>query len=78
MIRKSAALALISLLSVVLTPAATRADSPPRGRDPALRPPGDPYERFDVAGEHPEVVARLRAQLIRFAGETGASLTFAP
>ena len=38
----------------------------------------DPYERFDVAERHPEVVARLRARLVRFARETGASLTFMP
>jgi arylsulfatase A-like enzyme len=34
----------------------------------------DPYERFDVAAAHPEVVARLRAALERFAAETGAQL----
>jgi hypothetical protein len=38
----------------------------------------DPYERFDVAEEHPEVVARLRAALVRFAEETGARLHFTP
>ena len=38
----------------------------------------DPYERFDVAGRHPEVVARLRSQLVRFASETGAQLHFTP
>jgi arylsulfatase A len=38
----------------------------------------DPYEHFDVADEHPEVVARLRAELVRFAAETGARLHFAP
>jgi arylsulfatase A-like enzyme len=38
----------------------------------------DPYERFDVAERHPEVVERLRAQLVRFAEETGATLTFTP
>ncbi len=38
----------------------------------------DPYERFDVAESHPEIVARLRAQLVRFAEETEATLTFAP
>jgi arylsulfatase A-like enzyme len=38
----------------------------------------DPYERFDVAEQHPEVVARLRAELVRFAEETGARLHFTP
>jgi arylsulfatase A len=38
----------------------------------------DPYERFDVAETHPEVVARLRAELVRFAGDTGARLHFTP
>jgi arylsulfatase len=38
----------------------------------------DPYERFDVADQHPEVVARLRARLVRFAEETGARLHFTP
>ena len=38
----------------------------------------DPYEHFDVAAEHPDVVARLRAQLVRFAEETGAELHFRP
>jgi uncharacterized sulfatase len=38
----------------------------------------DPYERFDVADQHPDVVARLRARLVRFAAETGAQLHFAP
>ena len=38
----------------------------------------DPYEQFDLAAEHPEVVSRLRSQLVRFAGETGARLHFTP
>jgi arylsulfatase A len=38
----------------------------------------DPYERFDVADENPEAVARLRAELVRFAEETGATLHFTP
>lgn len=38
----------------------------------------DPYERFDVAGQNPEVVARLRGELVRFAAETGATLHFTP
>jgi arylsulfatase A-like enzyme len=38
----------------------------------------DPYERFDVAQDHPDVVARLRAEMVRFAEETGARLHFAP
>ena len=38
----------------------------------------DPYEQFDVAEQHPDVVARLRAELVRFAEETGAKLHFTP
>jgi arylsulfatase A-like enzyme len=38
----------------------------------------DPYERFDVGDKHPEVVARLRSELARFAAETGARLYFTP
>jgi arylsulfatase A len=38
----------------------------------------DPYEHFDVAHEHPEVMAHLRAELVRFAAETGARLHFTP
>lgn len=34
----------------------------------------DPYERFDVSADHPEVVKRLRAQLRAFADETNAKL----
>jgi arylsulfatase A len=34
----------------------------------------DPYERFDVAGDHPDVVERLRAEMTRFAAESGARL----
>jgi arylsulfatase A len=32
----------------------------------------DPYERFDVAADHPEIVAELLVQLDAFASETGA------
>jgi arylsulfatase A len=38
----------------------------------------DPYERFDVAERHPDVVTRLRSELVHFAGETGARLHFTP
>jgi len=31
----------------------------------------DPAERFDVAGEHPDIVLRLRERMQRFAGELG-------
>jgi len=34
----------------------------------------DPYERFDVAADHPEVVRRLRAEMESFAAENGARL----
>ncbi|HSG81412.1 MAG TPA: sulfatase-like hydrolase/transferase, partial [Gemmatimonadota bacterium] len=34
----------------------------------------DPYERFDVAETHPDVVGRLQSALQRFAAETGADL----
>jgi len=34
----------------------------------------DPYERFNVADDNPDVVARLRAEMERFAAETGAVL----
>jgi len=34
----------------------------------------DPYERFDVAADHPDVVARLRAAMEAFAAESGARL----
>ena len=34
----------------------------------------DPYERFDVAADHPEVVERLRSHMERFAAESGARL----
>jgi uncharacterized sulfatase len=37
----------------------------------------DPYERFNVAGQHPEVVERLKSQMTRFAEETGATLASA-
>ncbi len=36
----------------------------------------DPYERFDVAGDHPDVVERLRGEMTRFAKESGARLEF--
>ena len=38
----------------------------------------DPYEQFNLAGQHPDIVDRLRAQMIAFAEETGASLAFSP
>ena len=38
----------------------------------------DPYERFDVADQHPDVVACLRTRLVHFAAETGAQLHFTP
>lgn len=38
----------------------------------------DPYERFDVAEQHPDIVARLRSRMIAFADETGATLAFVP
>ncbi|MGB5527651.1 MAG: sulfatase [Gemmatimonadota bacterium] len=34
----------------------------------------DPYERFDVAAEHADVVERLRGEMTRFAEESGARL----
>lgn len=34
----------------------------------------DPYERFDVAADHPDAVQRLRAEMDRFAAESGARL----
>ena len=34
----------------------------------------DPYERFDVAAEHPEVVERLRERMEAFSAESGARL----
>ena len=34
----------------------------------------DPYERFDVAAEHADVVERLRAEMTKFAEESGARL----
>ena len=34
----------------------------------------DPYERFDVAVEHADVVERLRGEMTRFAEESGARL----
>ena len=34
----------------------------------------DPYERFDLAAEHPDVVERLLAEMTRFAAESGARL----
>ncbi|HAK57304.1 MAG TPA: arylsulfatase [Acidobacteria bacterium] len=38
----------------------------------------DPYEQFDVATEHPDVVDRLRAQMVAIADDTGATLAFTP
>lgn len=38
----------------------------------------DPYEQFNVADAYPDVVARLRAEMIRLADETGATLAFTP
>lgn len=34
----------------------------------------DPFEQFDVAADHPEVVTRLRAEMKRLAAELGANL----
>ena len=34
----------------------------------------DPYERFDVAARHPEIVERLRERMEAFARETDAAL----
>ena len=36
----------------------------------------DPYERSNVAEDHPEVVERLRAQMTAFAEETGAVVDY--
>ncbi|GAB5521945.1 MAG: hypothetical protein RhofKO_41960 [Rhodothermales bacterium] len=38
----------------------------------------DPFEQFNVAEDHPEVVARLRTQMATFAEEVGATLAFMP
>ena len=38
----------------------------------------DPYEHFNRADTHPEIVDRLRREMISFANETGASLAFSP
>ena len=38
----------------------------------------DPYEQFDVAAEHPEVVDRLRVQMVAIADDIGATLAFTP
>jgi arylsulfatase A-like enzyme len=38
----------------------------------------DPYERFDVAAEHPDRVERLRREMVAFAEATGAELAFDP
>ncbi len=38
--------------------------------------PVDPYERFNVAEDHPDVVERLRAQMTAFAQETGATVNY--
>lgn len=37
-----------------------------------------PAMKTTLADRHPEVVARLRARLVRFAAETGAELHFTP
>jgi arylsulfatase A-like enzyme len=37
----------------------------------------DPYERFDLAAEHPDVVERLREEMGGFAEESGARLPWA-
>jgi len=34
----------------------------------------DPYERFDVAEDHLDVLERLRAEMVAFAAESGARL----
>jgi len=36
----------------------------------------DPYEHFNMAEEHPDVVSRLKKELERYAQETGAELRF--
>ena len=36
----------------------------------------DPYERFNVAEDHPDIVERLQAQMTAFAEETGAVVDF--
>ena len=36
----------------------------------------DPYERFNVAEDHPAVVERLQAQMTAFAEETGAAVDY--
>ena len=38
----------------------------------------DPYERYDVANENPEIVSRLKEEMVRFAEETGAKLASEP
>ena len=38
----------------------------------------DPYEHFNRADTHPEIVDRLRREMMSFANETGASLAFSP
>ena len=38
----------------------------------------DPYEHFNLADTRPEIVDRLRREMISFANETGASLAFSP
>ncbi|MFK7848704.1 MAG: sulfatase [Rhodothermales bacterium] len=38
----------------------------------------DPFEQFDLSAEHPQIVERLRNQMITFAEETGGELQFTP
>jgi arylsulfatase A-like enzyme len=51
-----------------------RADPDAPLRDELYDLGSDPYERFDVAADHPEVVQRLRAEMQSFAVESGARL----
>lgn len=52
-----------------------RRPSPGAGLKPELYDlASDPYERFDVAADHPEVVERLQAEMRRFSAESGARL----
>ena len=36
----------------------------------------DPYERFDVAADRPDIVLRLRTEMESFAAESGARLDY--
>ncbi len=36
----------------------------------------DPYERFNVAEDHPDVVEHLRAQMTAFAQKTGTTVNY--